>query len=84
MDNSCIVMVELAISNSLLIKAPHIANRPYLWCGKRKIEGIDNNQMDADAFSSLRSCEGAGHLGVKFKKDIGLHQTRISAYTKKL
>jgi hypothetical protein len=30
-----------------------------------EMEGSDNNQMDTDAFSSLRSCEGAGHLGVR-------------------
>jgi hypothetical protein len=49
MDNSCIVMVELAISNSLLIKAPHIANRHYLWCGKRKIERTDNKALEQTA-----------------------------------
>ena len=55
MDNSCIVMVELAISNSLLIKAPHIANRPYLWCGKRKIEGIDNMTLEQTAMFEMVS-----------------------------
>ena len=28
---------------------------------------MHNKQMDTDAFSSLRSCEGAGHLGVIWK-----------------
>jgi hypothetical protein len=49
MDNSCIVMGELGISNTLLIKAPHIVNKPYLWCGKRKIERTDNKALEQTA-----------------------------------